>query len=158
MGSLEDLFERSEVKWNTYDAILNWLSGNRSKSSYRNTAVILSEPTAIRDEINSANTVEELENLQSSIDGVSISSARSHLNSLLTPKLRRLREAAREEQRVRISELRQQEQEAKEAQEFLQARRERESLSRRSAAQTRRRESERAGFGISSFDIIPENE
>jgi len=50
-GSLEELFVRQEFEGNTtYTEIVDWLTGpKRSQSSYRNTAIILSEPFRIRD-------------------------------------------------------------------------------------------------------------
>lgn len=51
---------------------------------------------------------------------------------------------AKEEAKQRLEEVKKREEEAKKAEEFLQARKEREELSKRSAAQARRRELERA--------------
>lgn len=50
MGSLEELFVRQEFEGNTtYTEIVDWLTGpKRSKSSYRNVAIILAEPFGIR--------------------------------------------------------------------------------------------------------------
>lgn len=65
-GSLEDLFEREEIKFHSSDDILNYLSdnGKRDKNSYRSTAAILGEPLAIRQDIEKAKDFDELRNLK----------------------------------------------------------------------------------------------
>lgn len=94
MGSLEDLFERKEVAWNSYDNILSYLSNNgkRNKNSYKNTAVILSEPSGLKDMIDRTEDYDELRKIKMEIKGLEIDSAKKELNAIAETKMKKISE------------------------------------------------------------------
>ncbi len=89
MGSLEDLFEREEVGFHSYNDIVDYLSdkGKRKRSSYRNTAIILAEPLAIREELERTDDFDALRTLRNQAQTVDISSAKKDLVSDIESKM-----------------------------------------------------------------------
>ena len=93
MGSLEDLFEREEIMFNSYNNILNYLSndGKRNKLSYKNVAVQLAEPTTIKNNLEEADSVDKLKQLRKDIMAISISNAKIELEEIFDVKMQELK-------------------------------------------------------------------
>ena len=78
MGSLEELFVRQEVEGNTsFTQIQDWLAGpKRDKDSYRNTAIILSEPFRIREQAEalgeSIEDIDAIRDLQNQVNSLGL--------------------------------------------------------------------------------------
>ncbi len=94
MGSLEDLFAREEIKWHTYDDILDYLSddGKRRKASYKNVATILAEPTSVKERAEDTLIVEDLLELEQEADNLEPTNARRETLRIVRD---RLKEASR---------------------------------------------------------------
>ncbi len=80
-GSLEELFEREEIGFHSYDDIVDYLSGDgkRKKSSYKNAAIILSEPLGIREELEKTDDFDALRVLKNQAQTVEMPNARNTL-------------------------------------------------------------------------------
>jgi len=81
MGSLEDLFEREEIAWHSYDDIVNYLSGDgkRKRLSYQNAAIVLAEPTTIVEEFEKTDDFDKLRELRMRSRSIRMPKARDKL-------------------------------------------------------------------------------
>ncbi len=89
MGSLEDLFEREEIGFHSYNDIVDYLSGDgrRKRSSYRNAAIILSEPLGIREELGTTDDFDALRSLRNQAQTIPMSNARRDLVADIESKM-----------------------------------------------------------------------
>ena len=94
MGYLESIFERleTEVVSPTTSSIQDWLSGQgtahqKKRSGYRNVAVQLQEPFAIREELERTDDFDALRTLRNQAQTVQVSTARRDLVSDIESKM-----------------------------------------------------------------------
>ncbi len=90
MGSLEDLFEREEFSWHSYqDAkyVLSRHNKNKLTGPQENLAIQLGEPLRIREEIKVTEDFDDLKTLRKEAEGLDISKARKTLTNEINKKM-----------------------------------------------------------------------
>ena len=94
MGYLESIFERieTEISSPTASSIQDWLSGQGTKhqkkrSGYRNISIQLSEPFAIREELQTTDDFDALRTLRNQARTISVSTARRDLVNDIESKM-----------------------------------------------------------------------